>query len=54
VDDYQITDFVSRRRSLNGSFRIKGMSLVLAEGFCKGEEFLHVRIEVAPDPQELD
>jgi crossover junction endodeoxyribonuclease RusA len=53
VDDYQITDFVSRRRSLNGSFRIKGISPVLAEGFCKGEEFLHVRIEVAPDPTEL-
>lgn len=54
VDDYQITDFVSRRRSLNGSFRVKGMSPVLAEGFCKGEEFLHIRIEAAPDPTTLD
>jgi len=54
VDDYQITDFVSRRRSLNGSFRIKGMSPVLAEGFCKGEEFLHIRVEAAPDPMSLD
>jgi crossover junction endodeoxyribonuclease RusA len=53
VDDYQITDFVSRRRSLNGSFRIKGMSLVLAKGFCSGEEFLHILIEAAPDPTEL-
>lgn len=53
VDDYQVTDFVSRRRNLNGSFRVKGMSPVLAEGFCKGEEFLHVRIEVAPNPEEL-
>jgi crossover junction endodeoxyribonuclease RusA len=53
VDDYQITDFVSRRRSLNGSFRIKGMSLVLAKGFCSGEEFLHIQIEAAPDPSEL-
>ncbi|NJO80641.1 MAG: RusA family crossover junction endodeoxyribonuclease [Cyanobacteria bacterium RM1_2_2] len=54
VDDYQVTDFVSRRRNLNGSFRVKGMSPVLAEGFCQGEEFLHVKIEVAPDPEELN
>lgn len=54
VDDYQITDFVSRRRSLNSSFRVKGMSPVLADGFCKGEEFLHVRIEIAPDPTDLN
>jgi len=54
VDDYQITDFVSRRRSLNASFRVKGMSPVLAEGFCKGQEFLHLRIEVAPDHAALD
>lgn len=54
VDDYQITDFVSRRRSLNGSFRIKGISAALAEGFCLGVEFLHIRVEVAPDPEELN
>jgi len=54
VDDYQVTDFLSRRRNLNGSFRIKGMSPVLAEGFCKGEEFLHIRIDPAPDPEKLD
>lgn len=54
VDDYQITDFSSRRRSLNASFRVKGMSVALAEGFCQGEEFLHIRIESAPDPTELN
>lgn len=54
VDDYQITDFVSRRRNLNGSFRIRGMSPALAEGFCNGAEFLHVKIEAAPNPQDLD
>ncbi|MEM7772008.1 MAG: RusA family crossover junction endodeoxyribonuclease [Cyanobacteria bacterium P01_E01_bin.6] len=54
VDDYQITDFISRRRNLNGSFRIKNMSRVLAEGFCQGEEFLHIKIEEAPDPSELE
>jgi crossover junction endodeoxyribonuclease RusA len=53
VDDYQITDFISRRRNLNGSFRIRGISPALAEGFCQGEEFLHIRIEAAPDPGDL-
>lgn len=53
VDDYQITDFVSRRRNLNASFRVKGMSTALAEGFCRGEEFLHILVEVAPDPVDL-
>jgi Holliday junction resolvase RusA-like endonuclease len=53
VDDYQITDFVSRRRNLNGSFRIRGISSTLAAGFCGGAEFLHVKIEVAPDPEDL-
>jgi len=54
VDDYQITDFVSRRRNLRGSFRVMGMSRALADGFCKGEEFLHILIEQAPDPEELN
>lgn len=53
VDDYQITDFVSRRRNLNGSFRVKGISCVLAEGFSSGQEFLHLKIELAPDLQAL-
>jgi crossover junction endodeoxyribonuclease RusA len=53
VDDYQITDFISRRRNLNGSFRVKGISPALAEAFSRGQEFLHVRVEAAPDPGDL-
>ncbi|MGD1875566.1 MAG: RusA family crossover junction endodeoxyribonuclease [Mastigocoleus sp.] len=53
VDDYQITDFISRRRNLNGSFRVKGISFALAEGFSQGQEFLHIKIEAAPDPENL-
>lgn len=53
VDDYQITDFISRRRNLNGSFRVKGISPTLAEGFSRGEEFLHIKIDVAPDLENL-
>lgn len=53
VDDYQITDFLSRRRNLNGPFRVKGMSPVLADAFARGEEFLHILVKPAPNPVEL-
>jgi crossover junction endodeoxyribonuclease RusA len=52
--DYLATDIISRRKNLNGSFRVKGMSPILAEGFIRGVEFVHVRIEVAPDPADLN
>lgn len=52
-DDRQITDTIVRKTDLNGSFRVRGMSLVLAEGFCRGNEFLYVRIELAPGHEEL-
>jgi len=54
VDDYQIADFESRRRNLNGSFRIRGMSPALADGFCKGEEFLHVKMDFLRKPESVN
>ena len=51
--DYLASDVISRRKNLNGSFRVRGMSPILAEGFIQGVEFVHVRIEVAPDPADL-
>ncbi|HAN45722.1 MAG TPA: RusA family crossover junction endodeoxyribonuclease [Cyanobacteria bacterium UBA8156] len=42
VDDYQISDFVSRRRNLNGTYRVRGLSAALAEGFQRDQEFLHI------------
>lgn len=53
-DDYQIVDLDNRRRNLNGSFRVKGMSLALAEGFCKGEEFLHVKVDYLTNPESVN
>ncbi len=53
ADDNQVTDVVAGKRSLNGSFKVKGMSPVLAEGFCSGREFIHVRVDEAPTPEEL-
>lgn len=52
-DDSQITDTSIRKTDLNGSFRIRGMSLVLAKGFCRGNEFIYIRIELAPTHEEL-
>ncbi|MEM1308918.1 MAG: RusA family crossover junction endodeoxyribonuclease [Cyanobacteria bacterium P01_H01_bin.153] len=52
-DDYQIAELDNRRRNLNGSFRVKGMSAALAEGFCKGEEFLHVRVDFLRNPESV-
>ena len=53
VDDRQITDTQIRKTDINGSFRVRGMSAVLAEGFCRGNEFLYIRVELAPDHEEF-
>lgn len=52
-DDRQITDVSVRKTDLNGRFAVRGMSPVLADAFCAGTEFLHIRIEQAPDHGEL-
>lgn len=52
-DDSQITDVSASKRDLNGSYRVRGMSPRLAHGFASNRDFVHVRIEDAPDPQEL-
>lgn len=52
-DDYQIAELDNRRRNLNGSFQVKGMSVALAEGFCKGEEFLHVKVDILRNPESV-
>jgi hypothetical protein len=52
-DDQQITDTYVRKTDINGSFRVRGMSAVLAEGFCRGNEFLHIKVEQAPIHEEL-
>ncbi len=52
-DDIQVTDVLSRRRNLAGDFRVESLSSVLAEGFSRGNEFLHVVVERAPDQEVL-
>ena len=52
-DDYQIAELDTRRRNLNGSFRVKGMSVALAEGFCQGDEFLHIKCDRLKRPESI-
>ena len=51
VDDGQVTDLVCRKRNLNGDLRVVNPSSVLAEGFGRGNEFLYVVVEDAPDQE---
>lgn len=53
ADDRQITDTQVRKTDINGSFYVRGISPVLAEGFSNGREFLYVRVETAPSHEEL-
>ena len=52
-DDAQVTDLVCRKRNLNGDLRIENLSSVLAEGFNRGNEFLYVVVEDAPDQEVI-
>ncbi len=52
-DDCVVTDSQAAKRNLDGNFRVKGMSPVLAEGFCSGSEFIYVKILEAPSQEEL-
>lgn len=52
-DDSQLIDTAIRATSIDGAFKVRGMSVTLAEGFCLGNEFLHVIIDHVPDHQEL-
>ena len=53
VDDDQVTDLVCRKRNLNGDLRVVNPSSVLAEGFDRGNEFLYVVVEDAPDQEVI-
>jgi crossover junction endodeoxyribonuclease RusA len=47
-DDNQITDLISRKRDLNGTLTISTVSSELGEALQKGEEFIHVTVDVSP------
>ena len=52
-DDDQITDCVVRKTSINGAFFVRGMPYLLLEAIARGQEFVHRKIEMAPDHREI-
>ena len=49
VDDDQLTDLACRKRNLNANLRLVNPSPILAEGFERGRQFLHIIVDFAPD-----
>lgn len=53
IDDDQVTDVLIRKRNLSSSFKVSNITPVLAEGFCRENEFLHIVVTDAPDQEVL-
>lgn len=54
VDDDQVVDTGSRKRDINGAYKVRGASAVIVEGFVNGNEFLHIKIIEHQPNQELN
>lgn len=54
VDDAQVVDTRSRRKDINGSYKIRSVSAKILEGFSRGNDFIHVRIQKHINNQDLD
>jgi hypothetical protein len=52
-NDRQVRNTRVHRRNLKGKYTVHRISMVLAQAFAKGPEFLHVRVEVAPAVEDL-
>jgi hypothetical protein len=52
-NDRQIKDTMSNWRDINARFVIRNVSLPLAVAFSNGDPFLHVRIWISPDEEDL-
>jgi len=52
-NDRQITDSQTRKTSIDGRFRVRHLSPMYARAFANGKEFIYVRIEEAPNHEEL-
>ena len=54
VDDNQIADTRSRKKEIDGSYKIRNASFAIVRAFSIGTEFLHVKIDSHIKTQELD
>jgi Holliday junction resolvase RusA-like endonuclease len=54
VDDTQVVEIKSRKKSINGSYQIRGISSTLLEAFSDGDAFVHIKVNEATNPEVLD
>jgi crossover junction endodeoxyribonuclease RusA len=52
-DDSQIRQSEHSQTSIDGAFRIRGVSRVILNAFATGKEFVYIRIEDAPPQTQL-
>ena len=52
-NDRQITDAYTRKTNIDGRFRLRHLSPVYAQAFASGREFIYIRIEDAPNYEQL-
>jgi Holliday junction resolvase RusA-like endonuclease len=52
-DDRLVTDTVVRKTSIDGSFRVRGCSMLLLRALAQGDQFIHVLVDEAPNHDEL-
>jgi Holliday junction resolvase RusA-like endonuclease len=53
VDDRLIVTASASKMPVDDSYRVRRMSRVIADAFVRGDEFVYVRIEAAPDEELL-
>ncbi len=53
-DDAQVIEAKSRKRSIDGSYKIRGASSVLLQAFATGDDFVHIRVIEGPVEEVLD
>ena len=51
-DDEQVTDVLCRKRNRN-EFRVKNPSSILADGLKRGNEFLYIVVNEAPEQEVI-
>jgi len=52
-DDSQITDALTRKRNITGSFKVKGLSRALADGFVMNRDFVHMKVVLSDNFEEI-
>ena len=54
VDDDQVIETKSRKRDINGAYRIRSASPIIVQGFLNGNDFLHIKVTEFQPNQDLD